>query len=300
MKAKLIRCAVKAGVLLAGAMIGMVAWSQTTTFASSYNGAGIFGGSCTSSYNIAGVEPSTAGTYPLFVYVVGTNESYNNGAAMAAVNSMASKGYVAATIEYAASQFGTCSVIGDKANCAFNPNNAASAVTQLCARGKADCSKGIVVAGFSQGSVIAILAKNYDARVQAAYGMGSSTVYATYNMSSCMANGSHTLHNDRLRIVDGEKDNFAGGNQSAVQTQAQKVTGYTCAAGSTTCIAANGSGWVIAKNTQVRDGSADHCYMRYSGDCLGSQNSLDQGWQTGTLDWEMPANLNWLTKFTTK
>lgn len=300
MNTKSVHRAVKAGVLLAGAFFGMAAWSQTTTFASIYSGAGTSGGACSSSYNIAGVEPSAAGTYPLFVYVVGTNESYNNGAAMAAVNSMASKGYVAATIDYAASQFGSCSVIGDKASCAFNPNNAASAVTQLCSRGKADCSKGIVVAGFSQGSIIAILAKNYDARVQAAYAMGASTVYSTYDMSSCMANGTHTLQNDRLRVVDGERDNFAGGSHAAVQTQTQKVTGYTCAAGSTTCLTSNGSGWAIVKNTQVQDRSADHCYMRYSGDCFGSQNSLDQGWKTGTLDWEMPANLNWLTKFTTK
>ena len=47
----------------------------------------------------------------------------------------------------------------------------------------------------------------------------------------------------------------------------------------------NSSGWIIVKNSQVADGSADHCYMRASGDCFGSQNSLDSNWNNGTANW---------------
>jgi hypothetical protein len=49
----------------------------------------------------------------------------------------------------------------------------------------------------------------------------------------------------------------------------------------------------------VQDGSADHCYMRASGDCFGSQNSLDSGWKSGTANWQLEQNLNWLKGFTT-
>ncbi|QDZ29767.1 hypothetical protein [Noviherbaspirillum sp. UKPF54] len=289
-----------AGAILAASMSAGPAAAQTTTFAASYNGAGVLGGSCGSTYNISGVEPSATGTYPVFIYMVGTSESYNNAAAMAAVNDMASKGYVAATVDYATSQFGNCSVLSSKSSCIFSPNSSVSAVSQLCSRAKADCSKGIVVAGFSQGSVLALLAKNYDARVQAAYGMGMSNVYSTYDLSSCVSNGNRTLQSDRLRAVDGERDNFAGGSQSAVQSSLQNVTGVTCKSGSYSCLTSNNSGWIIVKNTQVQDGSADHCYMRKSGDCLGSQSSLDSGWQSGTASWEMDPNLQWLTNFTTK
>jgi hypothetical protein len=101
--------------LLAAAMLSAMAATaaaaQTTSFASSYNGAGTAGGSCSMSYSIAGAEPSGTGPYPVFIYMVGTNETYNNAAAMAAVNDMASKGYIAATVDYAESQFGTCSVL---------------------------------------------------------------------------------------------------------------------------------------------------------------------------------------------
>jgi len=129
---------------------------------------------------------------------------------------------------------------------------------------------------------VALLAKNYDSRVQAAYGMGVSNVYSTYNLSSCVSNGNRTLQSDRLRAVDGEKDVFAGGSQSAVQSSLQNVTGDTCKSGSYSCLSGNNSGWLIVKNSQVQDGSADHCYMRASGGCLGSQNSLDAGWKSGT------------------
>jgi hypothetical protein len=236
----------------------------------------------------------------VFIYIVGTSETYNNAAAMAAVNDMASKGYVAASVDYAASQFGTCSVLSAKSSCMFDPNSALSAVSQLCSRAKPDCSKGIVVGGFSQGAILALLAKNYDARVQAAYGMGMSNVYSTYDLSTCVSNGNRTLPSDRLRAVDGERDNFAGGTQSAVQTSLQNVTGLKCAAGSYACMNSNSSGWIIVKNSQVTDGSADHCYMRASGDCFGSQNSLDSNWNNGTANWSKDANLQWLTNFTTK
>lgn len=287
-----------ASMLSALAAAGAVA--QTTSFASSYNGAGTSGGSCAMSYSIAGVEPSGTGPYPVFIYIVGTSETYNNASAMAAVNDMASKGYIAASVDYAASQFGTCSVLSAKSSCMFNPNSALSAVSQLCSRSKADCSKGIVVGGFSQGSILALLAKNFDARVQAAYGMGMSNVYSMYDLSSCVSNGNRTLPSDRLRAVDGEKDNFAGGTQSAVQNSLQNVTGLKCAAGSYACMNSNNSGWMIVKNSQVTDGSADHCYMRASGDCLGTQNSLDTNWNNGTANWSKDPNLQWLTNFTTK
>ena len=211
----------------AGTLAAAAAAAQTSNFASSYNGASTAGGTCSMSYSIAGVEPSGTGPYPVFIYMVGTSETYNNAAAMATVNAMASKGYIAATVDYAASQFGSCSVLSAKSSCVFNPNSALSAVSQLCSRAKADCSKGIVVGGFSQGSILALLAKNFDARVQAAYGIGMSNVYATYDLSSCVSNGNRSLPSDRLRAVDGERDNFAGGVQSAVQSPLQNVTGLT-------------------------------------------------------------------------
>jgi hypothetical protein len=307
MKQTLLKQFLLAAIAASGALVSTASLAATQSFSMTYSGAGTSGGSCGTSYDIAGVEPATTGTkYPVFIYMVGTTETYNNGSAMAAVNAMAAKGYVAAAVGYATSQFGNCSVLSAKSSCIFNPGSTASAVSQLCSRGNADCSKGIVVAGFSQGSILGILAKNYDARVQAVYGIGVSNKYSTYDLSSCVSNGNRSLASDRLRAVDGEKDTYAGGNgvssgtQPAVQSSLTNVTGRTCAAGSYSCLTSNNSGWIIAKNSQVTDGSADHCYMRASGDCFGSQSALDAGWKSGTASWQLDPNLQWLTNFTTK
>jgi|HubBroStandDraft_4_1064222.scaffolds.fasta_scaffold26213_3 hypothetical protein len=276
-----------------------LAFGATDSFTASYKGQGSGSTTCNTSYTITGQEPAASGTYPVFLYFVGTTETATNASATAAVQGMANKGYVAATIAYDSGEFGSCSQIGGKAQCAFNPNSSTSAVETLCGRAKANCGLGIVVAGFSQGAVIATLAKNTDSRVQAAYGMGDGVSYTSeFNLSSCMANGNRTLPSDRLRAVNGQADEFTGDTEAKQQTNMQSLTGFDCASGSTSCLQSNGSGWIIVQNSQTQADDADHCYMRHGG-CLASQNSLDSGWENGSSNWELAANLTWLTQFTT-
>jgi hypothetical protein len=283
------------GLLLSTAWSGS-AWAQTvTSFTTTYKGGS---GSCTTTYNIQGKEPSSTLKYPVFIYMVGTSETYNNASALAAVDEMASRGYVAATIQYPNSSFGACSTLTGRARCIFDAASASSAVGALCSRPTADCSKGIVVGGFSQGSILAILSKNYDARVQAAYGLGAGVQYSLYDLRACVANGKRTLTSDRLRVVNGEADGFLGGSESGVRAQTQELTGRSCTG--TSCFASNGSGWYIVKHAEVSDGNADHCYMRATGGCNGSQNSLDQKWLNGTYDWSVDPNVQWLTGFTAR
>jgi hypothetical protein len=270
----------------------------TTSFTTTYTGQGN-GSTCNSTFNISGQEPSTTGTFPVFVYTIGTGETFTNASATAAVASMASRGYVAATVAYNSGTFSGCSTISGKASCIFNPNSSASAISKLCARAKADCSKGIVVGGFSQGAVIATLAKNFNANVKAAWGIGDGVQYSIFNLTSCMGNGNRTLPSSNLRVVDGEKDQFIGPNAANVRSQFLTLTGLSCGNTAFSCLQSNGSGWYIVQNAQVGDGSADHCHMRRTGDCSGSQNSLDAGWQSGTDPWELNANLDWLNGFTT-
>jgi len=273
--------------------------SAQTSFTATYNGASPSGGSCSSTYNIVGMEPTTPGKHPVFVYVVGTWENYTNASAMEAVKRMAAKGYVAATVEYGNSAFGSCDVIGSKAKCIFDPNNAASAIEQICSRKGADCRKGLVVGGFSQGAIISILAKNHDARVQAAYGLGAGVQYASTDLRQCIANGNRVLPSDRLRIVNGETDEFMGGNPVTVRSQMQEVTGLNCGLTAYGCVNPNNSGWHMVGQTQMLNGIADHCYMRAAG-CGSSEDNLYPGWQNGTQAWQLEDNLQWLNGFTGK
>lgn len=271
----------------------------TTSFTATYTGQGRSSSSCNTTFNISGQEPTTTGTFPVFIYTIGTGETFTNASATAAVAAMASRGFVAATVAYSSGSFGACAAISGKARCIFNGASSTSALARLCSRAKADCSKGVVVGGFSQGAVIATLARNFDTRVQAAWGMGDGVQYSSFNLTSCMGNGNRSLPSSRLRAVDGEKDQFIGPNANNVRSQFLTLTGLSCGSTATNCLQANGSGWYIVQNAQVGDGSADHCYMRRTGDCGGSQNSLDAGWQTGTAPWELNANLDWLKTFTT-
>jgi hypothetical protein len=275
-------------VFLAGISSVTSAWAIDSFTATYKNG--------NTTENITGREPTAAGKYPVFIYTVGTTENFQHTSAIAAIEGMANRGYVSATVQYPNSNFGNCSTIGGRAKAIYDPNSSTSAVTALCARAKADCSKGIVVGGFSQGSVIATLAKNFEPRVQAAYAIGAHNSYSFFNLTSCMNNGNHAISNTRLRVVNGEVDTFGGGNQNAVRTKAQGVTGLNCGSTATSCLQSNGSGWILVLNNQVQDGSADHCYMRQGG-CVNT-NNLDPGWQNGADPWELNANLDWLTQFT--
>jgi len=284
---------------VASMLCAAAASAATVSFTATYTGQGANASTCNASFAISGQEPSLAGAYPVFVYMVGTSETYTNASATAAVTGMANRGYVAATVQYDSGSFGSCTQISGKAQCIFDAGTATSAIRTLCSRAKADCTKGIVVGGFSQGSIIAMLAKNYDGGVQAAYGMGAGVKYSTFDLSSCVANGNRSLPSSNLRAINGELDQFLGSNQAGVQAQTQTLTGITCTAGTYSCLQADGSGWQIVKSSQVADGSADHCYMRNGGNlCTASQSKLDPGWQSGTDTWELGANLDWLTKYT--
>ncbi|GIZ50458.1 alpha/beta hydrolase family protein [Noviherbaspirillum aridicola] len=267
------------------------------SFTATYNGASPSGGDCSSTYNIVGMEPTTPGRHPVFVYMVGTWENFTNASALEAVRRMAAKGYVAATVEYGNSAFGNCEVIGAKAKCIFDPDSAASAITQLCSRKGADCRKGLVVAGFSQGAIMSILAKNHDARVQAAYGLGAGVQYASTDLRQCVANGNRVLPSDRLRIVNGEADEFMGGNALTVRSQMQEVTGMNCGFAAGSCTAANGSGWEMVQQIRMTSGLADHCYMRAAG-CGSSEDVLQPAWRSGNEAWHLEPSLRWLTGFT--
>ncbi len=280
--------------LLAFAGVSTSASAQTlNSFTASYRGGS---SSCGTAYSIQGKEPSSTSRFPVFIYMVGTSETYNNASALAAVEEMAGRGYVAATVQYPNSSFGDCTTLSARSKCIFDATSASSAVAALCSRPTADCSKGIVVAGFSQGSILAILAKNYDTRVQAAYGLGAGVQYSFYDLRACVASGKRALSSSRLRAVNGEADGFMGGSESSVRAQLQELTGRSCT--SSSCLASDGSGWYIVKHAEVSDGNAEHCYMRATGGCNGSQSSLDQKWLNGTYNWSVDPNMQWLAGFT--
>lgn len=289
---------IRAGIALAITAASTLAAAQTS-FTATYKGGST--SACGTSYSIVGAEPSAAGKYPVYIHVGGTGENYNSNWAMAAVNAAAAKGFVAATIQYDNGSFGTCTTISQRAKCIFDGTNVNSAIAKLCSRAKADCSKGVVTGGLSQGSIISVLSRNFDARIQASMGQGTGSTYtAAYNLESCMANGKHTQPGSRLRIINGERDMFVGGTEAIARSQAVLVTGISCSGSPTSCFQSNGSGWAIVKDTQVLDFYADHCFMglgTYGAQCTGLP--VDSNYQYGSGVWALPATMTWLKSFVT-
>jgi hypothetical protein len=290
---------VRAGFALVVTTLATAAAAQTS-FTASYKGGST--ASCGTTYSIRGAEPSASGKYPVYVHIGGTGESYTSVWAMGAVNAMAAKGFVAASIEYDNGSFGTCSTIGQRSKCIFDASKATSAIQTLCSRAKADCSKGIVTGGLSQGSIISVLSKNYDSRIRASMGQGSGSTYtAAYNLQSCMANGNHAQPGNRLRIINGERDMFVGGTEAIARSQGELVTGIKCSGSPTQCLQSNGSGWIVVKDYQVNDLYADHCFMglgTYGAQCTGLL-ALDTNYQYGSAAWALPATTEWLRSFVT-
>lgn len=270
-----------------------------TSFADSYSGASDDGGDCTTTYRIAGKEPGTPGKHPLFVYVMGTYEIYDSPVAAAVLDAAAARGLVAASLEYGNGKLGRCSASLEKTACMFNPTKAGGAIAKLCARPTVDCTKGVVVAGFSQGSVVAVISANYNPRIEAVYAMGTTSRFSTgQDLSACMIDGKHALPSARLRAVNGEYDQFAGVYPSGVRREVELVTGKTCGATANDCLGADGSGSIVVQGAQVQDGYADHCYMRMGG-CSNATDPADATWSTGTESWQLAANLDWLKTFVT-
>jgi hypothetical protein len=259
-----------------------------------YYGSSTFGGcSSGSKMDIVGAEPVDPGTYPVFVYVTGTTMAFNAGEALAITDSMAKRGFVAATVQYANGSYPTCSAMKTKASCIFDRNSANSAISKLCARAKADCSQGIVVSGFSQGANLSALSKNYDSRVRGAYLIGHGNKASIIDVSSCANNSATVLLPSEMRSINGENDQYFGGSQSGVRNQLQAVTGVSCAG--TNCLKPDGSGWFIVTNPTVADGKADHCYFfNGANSSCSSYSGLESSWSVGTGAPSLTSNLNWL------
>jgi hypothetical protein len=294
----LTRNILRAGFALVVTTLTTAAFAQTS-FSATYKGGST--SSCGTTFSIAGKEPTASGKYPVYIHIGGTGEPYNGAWASAAVDAMAAKGFVAATVQYDNGSFGTCTTISTRAKCIFNGANANSAIAKLCARAKADCSKGVVTGGLSQGSIISVLSGNYDSRIRASMGQGTGSTYTiAYNLESCMANGKHTTPGDRLRIINGERDMFVGGTEAIARSQATLVTGRSCPL-ATECFGSNGSGWAVVKDYQVNDLYADHCFMglgTYGAQCTGIA-AVDTNYRYGSGAWALPATTNWLKSFVT-
>jgi hypothetical protein len=252
----------------------------------SYRGNGSDG--CTVERETTGFEPDDeAGEkHPLFLYFVGTrfvesdtSARYDSEAAAKVTEAMARRGFVALSADYDNS----LTLALDKVSCIFESSNAMSLLAMACARPNVDCSLGIATWGHSQGALMAHAASVYDARVRAVWTTGYS-------------GGDYPLPDSRLRVVNGEADTM-NGTWSTLNSAAGMSAAECPDDGRSSCLRADGSGWILVKASDCTTSSADHCWFDRTS-CGASEITLEESWidAGSTKPFALELNADWVAQ----
>jgi hypothetical protein len=245
---------------------------------------------CAAPTDIIGYEPTSPEPHPVFIYTVGSFAPYNGLDAVTAIQEMARRGFISISPKYYNGLNNSCTTLANKAKCLYSPTLPRSALSKACGRPHADCDKGVAIGGMSQGAQVGILARNYESRVRAVWGMGASD-YSITPLDTCIYSGSRVLPADRLRTIDGQHDNFA-----TDQSQQELMSGLVCPQGTRACFRENGSGWYRVQDGEVESGRAGHVFFT-TGFLTGV---FDRGWAPPAYtEWSLARSLDWLRSFFT-
>jgi hypothetical protein len=193
---------------------------------------------CTQKQPIYFSEPSDAGRYPVVVYLHSMLADWlQNAEGRRFADAAAEQGFVAAAVTYDSWLASSASVVDGAAKCVFDPGSRGNALAKICARPKADCSKGVVVTGFSAGGAVAARARNNSADVRAVWLMGVTGPLVPEAIAAPA--GTRALPDDRLRITVGRSDvevhSPTTGQVTGIDlTGLNGLTGQSCSASPTT------------------------------------------------------------------
>ena len=261
---------------------------------------------CSKTLTVYGARPVASGNYPVLVYLHGTTADANsNKEGQRFIELAAAQGFVAFAPTYKSGGSLNEKGLQRHAHCLFNQSHPKDMMTAVCATSGTDCSKGVLLAGFSQGGSIATIAKNYNSKIKAVWAIGvSAYIYPSKKIPSdafAPPYGTRTLANDNLVINMGQSSNTA--KRSLIPEDLpslKKFTGVDCGS-NYNCLQADGSGYYIVQNSEIKDKVADHCYWlmvnKWSTglSCTTAPKELDPGFQPpSTSTWSMIRNLNWL------
>ena len=240
---------------------------------------------------IHGHRPADAGSHPVFVYVAATQAW--NAAAQYMTAQMAERGFVAVSVDYTTRDFYplSCEMLTQSVRQIFDVGDPSSAINAVAELPGVDIAKGIVVSGFSLGGNVAVLAKNFDPGVRAAFVTGHG--YQAWG-EACYTIGKIALPRNRIRSAMGADDTFFLGNSSQNRQMLEATTGWSCGTQATQCIAPNGSGWWLVSSAEAPSGNSAHCFAYVGADCNAD---FDLSFRTSSAWWALPANFEWLAKF---
>lgn len=295
-------------------ILGRAVSAAPTAFSGSYSGP---------SGKFDGWKPQSGTGHPVFIWVPGTLDEYWTASNQHMVYQMALRNFVAVSVKYNNG--------GDEKN-GFNKKwvcdesetgvgksknifqGATSALGKLCAMPEADCSKGIAIAGHSQGAFIAL-----QSAAAAKAGAPSYAVTAILAASASLGGGNkgcawpqtpslscidgpaldENLPRSKRRYIIGEDDYITGGGPDMVYGENKQMSGYDCGA-SNDCLQLDGSGYYIVKGSEFEKATctvADHAIF-WTGD-NAHNGPLTCDFVQGSHNWSMTENFDWLAKAAT-
>lgn len=214
---------------------------------------------------------------------------------------MAARGYVSAMVAYpadsacffcAVTEPPTCTPQEAQANClkdqTLRATDAKNALDVLCADERVDCSLGVAVSGFSQGSQVAMLLSVVDDRPTAVLGISPVGIF--------MDGKSMKVPKNKRRFVTGEKDSIAsqiaGGVAPGWWLQLDPpVAEVTCAAEELSCLQEDGSGYVVLPG-EGHDMFADMGELDANSGSITAATTIRKDWVVG----QGKASYDWLAK----
>jgi hypothetical protein len=252
--------------------------------------------------DLSGYEPDAEGTYPVFIWTEGTGVQYWDYNGNVFTKAMAERGFVAVSVDYNNIDYTiNCNQVNDKTASVFDATDEGSAISKICAREKADCTKGIVVSGWSQGAHLANRARDFNENVRAVLPLGNGiAAYAGMDLTSCLGIDNSAIAANRIRSLVGAGDEFFGCTpdgtgcaQAGIREQQEVTTGVSCGDEAIDCHTADGSGWYMVQSSETAWGSDSHGFW------LSFQASgFDPNFEDGTDFWCMEPSLDWLASFT--
>jgi dienelactone hydrolase len=251
-------------------------------------------------YSLPNAGQFGPGPYPVFLWIGGTFELYDDPLASFLMTEMNLRGFLAASVAYDNNEWvQTCSAYEPRAQGIFSSSQTNTAAHAVCSLSSANCNPankgGIVLMGASQGGLLAVQAKNYNPNVQAVYAMSiGDYAPAAYDYFPCVDKSNTVLPSGKITVIDGQNDEIF----QPVQPELQNITGLACPSGSIQCWNPDGSGggWYIVQNSEVQSGDANHCYFISNSDCIAIG---DITWMFGSENWSVGPNLDWLASFGT-
>ena len=249
---------------------------------------------------ISGFEPVDEGTFPVFVWVEGTGVHYWNYNGVVFSEEMAKRGFVAVSVAYDNVQYTIdCNQLDQKTKGVFDSRDDGSALHAVCEREKADCDKGIVVAGWSQGAHLAVRAKDFNPLVKAVLPFGNGiSAYPGHDLTACLGIANTAIEGSKIRSLVGAADEFFGCNpdgtgcqRPGIREQQEETTGHQCEEDAFSCINDDGSGWYIVQNHETTWGADNHGFW-----LSFATGDFDPAFLAGDAWWSLNSSLDWLAQ----